>query len=162
MGPAMAIEDIELNQDKCGAVEGFEKLNLNNDLPRFSRSYTERISQGKTGQAGQGDKSYYDLDVNDLKDENETLKNELEKIKVEKNKIELQRDKIWISLEKTALGIDIVDFDNKKLIQENKRLNQLILKQNERLSSTDKIKLMTSECEGVIANNKKDTQCNIY
>ena len=93
----------------------------------------------------------------------ENFKSALAKIKSEKDIIELQRDKLWVSLERTALGNDIVEFDNKKLIQKNKNLSQIIINQNKRLSSIDKIKLMTSEYEEEDGNkNKKDQICNIF
>ena len=80
----------------------------------------------------------YELEILDLHDEKDTLKEEIEhliaeidKFKHERNQIEIQRNRLEVALQKTALGIDIVDFDNKKLIQENKALSQLILEKKD-------------------------------
>jgi len=67
-----------------------------------------------------------DKKIMDLKEEIEALKEEALKYRSERNRIEIERNRLEVSLRKTALGIDIVDFDNKKLIDENRMLSQRI------------------------------------
>jgi len=100
-------------------------LNELNDLNDLNAQLTERNAIQK---------NKFELEIIDLRDENDNLKEEVEKLRTEnsslklmKSKVEIERNRLEVSLQKTALGIDIVDFDNKKLIQENRALSQLII-----------------------------------
>ncbi len=70
-------------------------------------------------------------EIEELKETLETLRTENDNYQLEKDQVEIERDRLEISLQKTALGIDIVDFDNRKLQRENRILNHAIIYQQE-------------------------------
>jgi len=77
------------------------------------------------------DKLKYENEIKELKDKIKELQIKCEDYLMEREKALIEKDKIEIALQKTSLEIDIVDYDKKMLMQENRILNQKMIYQSE-------------------------------
>jgi len=73
----------------------------------------------------------YEKEIKSLKEQNRNLKLLCEDYLMEKERLLIEKDKLEIELQKTVLGINMVDYDNRILIRENKKLNEKVTFQKE-------------------------------
>ncbi len=100
------------------------------------------------------EKKKQENEIQELKDQIDDLKNEIYQYQIEKDQNDDDKKKLELSLQNTALSIDIVDFDNRKLSQENRFLNQAMIYQKENQ--------MEKQNNGVNYVNCSKEQCTIF